>query len=334
MASHRITLDSDTISMTAAAADSLISRGQGDPALLYLYLLRHQGYLDPEQATRTLQWSRLQLDSALTHLQELGLASGAAKPQFTEAIPKREQAPDYSAEDLNHELGDATSAFPALLSEVEVAMGKRLSPADTRTLLELYDHLGLPPEVIYQLVIWQIQEYQDKYGPGRKPRMSIIRTAAYRWKESGVDTLEAAEAYLKKLEYYRSQEGALLAAVGITGRKAAPSERKYLTLWAEMGFPAETVALAYDRTVTNTGTMKWPYCNAILKRWHANGHHTPEEVLAGEQRPRRVPPQRVSKAPAPAAAPSAAAQEDKERQILENERWMRAFLENQQEDPS
>ena len=73
MASHRITLDTDTISMTAAAADSLISRGQGDPALLYLYLLRHQGYLDPDQSAKELGWSRLQLDSALTHLRELGL---------------------------------------------------------------------------------------------------------------------------------------------------------------------------------------------------------------------------------------------------------------------
>jgi len=162
--------------------------------------------------------------------------------------------------------------------------------------------------------------------------MSVIRTAAYRWKESGVDTLEAAEAYLKKLEYYRSQEGALLAAVGITGRKAAPGERKYLTAWAEMGFPAETVAMAYDRTVTNTGTMKWAYCNAILKRWHSEGRHTPEEVTAGEQRPRRNTPQKVSKAPAPAPVQTAAAQEEKERQILENERWMKAFLTNQKKE--
>ena len=158
MASHRITLDTDTISMTAAAADSLISRGQGDPALLYLYLLRHQGYLDPDQSAKELGWSRLQLDSALTHLRELGLAGGVPQPQFNEAVPKREQAPAYSADDLNQELKDQTSAFPDLLSEVEVAMGKRLSPSDTKILLELYDHLALPPEVIYQLVIWQIQE--------------------------------------------------------------------------------------------------------------------------------------------------------------------------------
>ena len=74
MASHRITLDTDTISMTAAAADSLITRGQGDPALLYLYLLRHQGYLDPNQSAKELGWSRLQLDSALTHLRELAVS--------------------------------------------------------------------------------------------------------------------------------------------------------------------------------------------------------------------------------------------------------------------
>ena len=132
MASHRITLDTDTISMTAAAADSLISRGQGDPALLYLYLLRHQGYLDPDQSAKELGWSRLQLDSALTHLRELGLAGGVPQPQFNEAVPKREQAPAYSADDLNQELKDQTSAFPDLLSEVEVAMGKRLSPSDAR----------------------------------------------------------------------------------------------------------------------------------------------------------------------------------------------------------
>lgn len=81
MASHHIALGDDTISMSAAVADKLIARGQGDAALLYLYLLRRRGYLDPEQAARQLQWSRLQLDSALAHLRELGLAGGGDQQQ-------------------------------------------------------------------------------------------------------------------------------------------------------------------------------------------------------------------------------------------------------------
>lgn len=331
MASHHIALGDDTISMSAAVADKLIARGQGDAALLYLYLLRRRGYLDPEQAARQLQWSRLQLDSALAHLRELGLAGGGDQPQFTSPAPRPEDAPTYSAADVNQELADHSSAFPDLLSEVEVALGKRLSPSDTRILLEIFDHLALPPEVIYLLVMWQIQEYEDRYGLGRKPRMSMIRTAAYRWKESGVDTLEAAEAYLKKLEYYRSQEGELLAAVGITGRKAAAGERKYLAAWTEMGFPPETVALACDRTITNTGAMKWAYCNAILKRWHREGLHTPEEV-AVQQQPRRqpvAPGPAGSRAPAPAPQ-TAVSHAEKEREILENERWMREFLKQQE----
>lgn len=333
MASHHIALGDDSLSMSAAVADKLIGRGQGDAALLYLYLLRHRGYLDPEQATRQLHWSRLQLDSALAHLRELGLATGGDEPQFTSPAPRAVQAPVYSAADVNQELADASSAFPELLSEVEIALGKRLSPSDTRILLEIFDHVALPAEVICLLVMWQIQEYEDRYGPGRKPRMSVIRTAAYRWKESGVDTLEAAEAYLEKLEYYRSQEGELLAAVGITGRKAAAGERKYLNAWTEMGFPPETVALACDRTITNTGSMKWAYCNAILKRWHSEGRHTLEEVQAAQQRPARKKPAAagpaVSKAPAPAPQ-TTVSHEEKEREILENERWMREFLKNQQ----
>ena len=40
-----------------------------------------------------------------------------------------------------------------------------------------------------------------------------------------------------------------------------------------MGFTEDAITLAYERTVYNTGSFKWPYMNAILKRWHAAGLH-------------------------------------------------------------
>ncbi len=71
-----------------------------------------------------------------------------------------------------------------------------------------------------------------------------------------------------------------MAALRMQGRASAPSEEKYLSAWAEMGFPAETVAEAYDRTILHCHEFRWPYCNGILKRWHEKGLHTLAEVRA------------------------------------------------------
>jgi DnaD/phage-associated family protein len=74
-----------------------------------------------------------------------------------------------------------------------------------------------------------------------------------------------------------------MRALGLGDRQPVASEEKYLTAWQEMGFPPETVALAYDKTVLKCHELKWPYCNGILKRWHEAGLHTAEEVQAGDR---------------------------------------------------
>ena len=104
----------------------------------------------------------------------------------------------------------------------------------------------------------------------------------------GVDTQKAAAEYLKK---YTERQGALpryMQALRLGDRLPVASEEKYLTAWQEMGFPPETVALAYDKTVLKCHELKWPYCNGILKRWHEAGLHTVEEVEKGDRpAPRR-----------------------------------------------
>jgi len=44
------------------------------------------------------------------------------------------------------------------------------------------------------------------------------------------------------------------------------------------GFDDELVEIALDRTITNTGGLKWGYMNGILKSWHEKGLHTPADV--------------------------------------------------------
>lgn len=280
MAPRKIELPRDSVSLSASMTDRLLRKGSGDAALMLLYLLRHDGYYEPEEACRTMKWSREQADSAMILLGELGIDTGTSHDLFAEPVPKKEDAPEYSTLDMVSAQSDPV--FKGLLDEIERLLNRQLGRLDLDRLLKLYDHVGLPPEVIMVLVQMVCEDFQLKNGQGRLPRsLAAVASRGYQWKEQGIDTLEAAEAYLNRRQYFRSQEGELLNALGIQGRKATPTERDYLMNWAQWGFSPEAVAMAYDITVTQTGKMKWSYCNKILLRWHNENRHTLEEIQAG-----------------------------------------------------
>ena len=148
--------------------------------------------------------------------------------------------------------------------------------------------------------------------------MSEIKAAAYRWKKNGVDTLESAEAWLKKQDYFKSREGELLRCVGVTGREAIDGEKRSLHQWTEWGFGPEAVHMAYERTLLRTGSMKWAYCNGILRRWNDKNAHTPDEIEALEGGCRK-------KAPTP-ARPDAGGGSNAAA-ARKNAEWMRRVLE-------
>lgn len=318
----RIHLSNSSVALSGEVADKLIARGSGDAALLYLYLLRTGGDYDSAAAQKALGWNAAKVLSAFTHLVELGLAEDNTPPERKNA-PKPEHCPNYSSQDISSELSTEGSSFKPLLEEVEHLLGRKCSLADTRILLELYDHLAMPPEVLLLITARQIEETELRLGPGRRPRVSEIKAMAYRWKRLGVDTLEAAEERLQRMNYLRSQEGGLLEAVGITNRMAVDAEQRYLHQWTEWGFGPEAVRLAYDRVILRKGAMNWPYCNGILRRWHEKGAHTPAEIQAAE---------RPGKAPKTAPPPA-----DRNRDGVtvpsnarKNAEWMRRMLEEEE----
>lgn len=192
-------LPGNILSMAGEAADRLIAAGSGDAALLYLHLLRSGGEYQTARAARALNWEPGRCDAALSLLARLELASGQPQP----SPPASPQPPEYTAEDINRELEDPSSAFPGLVDEVQRRLGKVLSTSDLKNLYAVYDFSGLPPEVILLAVSWAVEETQRKYGPGRMPRMPQIQREVIRWKERGVDTAEAAEAHLKRLTLLR-----------------------------------------------------------------------------------------------------------------------------------
>ena len=282
-------LPGSIVAMTDQAADRLLRLDNGDAALLYLYLLRHNDI-------QNLKWPQPRLDAAIAALKGVGMA-----PDLAPRADIPEQAlppPEYHTEEINVALADQSSVFSSLCDEVERMLGKKLNASDLKALFTLYDHLALPPEVIITLVGWCCEEQERKYGPGRKPFLSQIKKEGFIWARRGIDTMERADAHIQRLTSLRSRESEVLRLLDISPRPLVEREKTYIAAWDDMGFDNEAIRMAYERTVLKKQSMDWSYMNGILRRWHEKGLHTSAAIQAADHdpRPRAGVPQSV---PAP-----------------------------------
>ena len=311
------------LAMDARAAERLVAAGSGDGALLYLWLLGRGGKLDPAQARKALNWDQGRLESAAAALRDMGLSDGRTEAEPAPP-PAPEGPPEYTAADITRELEQAGSPFPGLVGEVQRRLGKLLSTADLKSLYTVYDYLALPPEVICLLVNWCVEESRRKYGPGRMPRMGEVQRGAFRWKRLGVDTAQAADAYLKRQELYRTREGEILKLLDLPLRPLVDKERKKVQAWTDMGFDDQALRLAYEKTVYKKQKMDWDYMNGILCGWHKKNLHTLAEIEAGDA------PRRRSAGPAMQDHPARPG--DADRRVREDVARMREFLRRQNEE--
>ena len=280
MAGYILREDQPNIVLPAQQADRLIGRGDGDAALLYLCLLRADRGVTAQELQRRLKWSQLRLHAAETALQELGLIDRPPEQKPPEPAQER---PVYTADDLTDLLtGDA--GFRMLVPQTEEKLGKRLKTADLQILAGLYDDLGLPADVIYLLVCHCVARSEERYGPGRRPTLRQIEKEGYHWAQRGLFDQESASRYLRDWNVRRSAMSRYMQVLGLGDRRPVESEERYITDWMDKGFPPETVARAYDKTVFYQKELNWRYLNGILRRWHENGWHTEEEVRQSDSR--------------------------------------------------
>ena len=280
MAGYILREDQPNIVLPAQQADRLIGRGDGDAALLYLCLLRADRGVTAQELQRKLKWSQLRLHAAETALQELGLIDRPPEQKPPEPAQER---PVYTADDLTDLLtGDA--GFRMLVPQTEEKLGKRLKTADLQILAGLYDDLGLPADVIYLLVCHCVARSEERYGPGRRPTLRQIEKEGYHWAQRGLFDQESASQYLRDWNVRRSAMSRYMQVLGLGDRRPVESEERYIADWMDKGFPPETVALAYDKTVFYKKELNWRYLNGILRRWHENGWHTEEEVRQSDSR--------------------------------------------------
>ncbi len=265
-------MTTEHIEIKNADLRKLLAAASGDAALLYLHIC--SGAAPEDTATLGIPEARLRCAEAT--LRQLGLW-----PEEKKVVPLGER-PNYCERDVLTAM-DSDNEFRMLYGEVQRLLGRNLNTEELKILLGFVRYLGLPLEVISMLVSYCKDRARQK-GSLRNPSLRAIEKEAYFWAEQGIDTLEAAAAYIHNQNVRNSRMGALLRTLQIRGRTLTPGEERYANAWLSMELPDELIALAYEKTCLNTGNFSWPYMNKILVSWHEAGYKTPEQVQKGDRK--------------------------------------------------
>ena len=279
MAGYILRGEEKSVVLSAAQTDLLLKSGNGDAALLYLALQRTDRAVTEGELQEKLSMSALRLNAAESALAELGLIASPAE----RTLPVSEERLNYTREDVAQML-EGDSGFRTLIPQVEEKLGKKLKTTDLQMMAALYDDAGLPADVIYLLTCHCIERCERQYGQGRRPTVRQIEKEGFYWAQRGIMDQDSAAKYLKDYAEKTRAMGDYLKVLQIAGRSAVAGEMKYIRDWMDKGFPPETVAMAYEKTVMYRGEMNWRYLNGILRRWDEAGLHTPEEVEQGDRK--------------------------------------------------
>ena len=282
----------ETVTLSGQTIDKLLRAGDGDAALLYLYILKTRGQGTSGEAAEALGKSAGCIATAMALLSRLGLIKldseianehdAAQSPDAPLKEPLKEPR-SYTFDEIKQDLAQGTD-FSLLVEEVQRSLGKILSPDELSRLFGMYDGLRLPSEVILHLITHCIGESR-RSGGGRLPSMRYIEKAAYKWERESIFSLEKAEDYLKLLDMRRSKYGEIKTALQITDREFSASEKRYVDGWIDKGFGTDAVEIAYDRTVLKTGKRAWGYMDSIMNSWHGKDIHTALEILEKDGKP-------------------------------------------------
>ena len=262
------------VSLTTEELRKLLSCGCPDAALLYLYC---KAELPRETALDALHFTVPRMVAATDCLKQLGLWQDQA-PRHVQP-----ETPRYTEEELRKRLREDKGEFSKLIGEAQRRLGRTLSTEELKTLLAFTDYLRLPTEVVGILLSYCVE--RSRRRGMRAPSMRMIEKEAYRWADENIDTLEAASFYVQNQLAMHTRVQQLRLLMQIDQRRLTQTEEQYLGTWVAMGFPNESILMAYERTCLKTGGLKWNYMNSILRSWNEKNLHTPQEILQGDSAP-------------------------------------------------
>ena len=181
------------LSLPVEEVDKLLREKDGRCALVYLALLRAGGKPFPAES---IGLTERELRQTMERLCALGLVSaagksspapagrtapaadkpGAAEPKLVPAA----ELPQYTAEDIaSRMLSD--EPMQTVRREAEQLYGRKLTTPEMNMLLGLRDYLGLPADVLMELIHYVFQEYRAERGHAGTPTMRRIEKVRFQF---------------------------------------------------------------------------------------------------------------------------------------------------------
>ena len=170
--------------------------------------------------------------------------------------------------------GQESPELRSLWNIAQDKLGKTLSFNDQRTLLWMYDHLGLPIEVILMIIEYCLS--MDKRGIGYIEKVGIS------WAQEEIFTLELAEAKLSDIKSRSSLWKRLREKFGIQNPHPTAKQAEFIEGWTKrLGFEADIIELAFEECLDRTSKINLNYINKVLENWHQSGFKSVDDVRNG-----------------------------------------------------
>lgn len=275
-----------------SVADEYLAQASGDALKTLLRIFRNQsGVISVDALSKELALSADQVLASLDFWVQKGVLLFTDEGGNVKFVPKGKSespAPAAKAAETAAKRTDAPISIPkptmeqiaariredenvrGLLTEVQMILGRTFGLDMQSTLLTLFDTYGLQKEVILTLV-------QHLSETGRGATATILRIGKI-WAEREINTLDAANEYIKNDTEIQRLFAKLRIDTGLSNPRPTAKQSEYLLSWQQMGISYDLILKAYEEMAERTGKLSFSYMDKILKNWHNQGFKSPEAV--------------------------------------------------------
>ncbi len=262
----------------SCVADEHLKKANGQQLKVLLFVMRHNNEnIDVEAVAAGTGMSGADVKDAMQYWVEVGLLSNDGNFKETKNVntgtEKLLELPDVVP--TYDQVAARTLESPELrflFNEAQMRLGKTIGYADQAKLLMIHDCYGLPVEVILTIIEYSVSE--------GKVSMKYIEKVAKDWAEKEVNTLEAADEYIKQIHSEKKLWNEFKSMFSVDTPNYTDKRMSYVIRWRkEWKQSPELIYYAYEQTVNATNKFSFEYMNKILENWYNSGIKSPADAI-------------------------------------------------------